>query len=108
MFGTRYYDPSVGRWTQRDPSGQDANPYSYVGGDPVNFTDPTGHVRFGDVLGSIADVSGVVAGIAGIACLGGVGCPVAAVAGVIGTAASAGETGVKCSSRRRQGCGEPL
>lgn len=41
-FGTRYYDPTLGRWTQQDPSGQDANPYAYVGGDPVNMTDPSG------------------------------------------------------------------
>jgi len=41
-FGARYYDPSMGRWTQQDPSGQDANPYAYVGGDPVNMTDPSG------------------------------------------------------------------
>jgi RHS repeat-associated protein len=41
-FGARYYDPSIGRWTQQDPSGQDANPYAYVGGDPINSVDPTG------------------------------------------------------------------
>jgi len=41
-FGARYYDPTLGRWTQQDPSGQDANPYSYVGGDPVNKADPSG------------------------------------------------------------------
>ncbi len=42
LFGTRYYDPSVGRWTQQDPSGMDANPYSYADCDPVNKVDPTG------------------------------------------------------------------
>lgn len=42
LFGTRYYDASVGRWTQQDPSGMDANPYAYVDGDPVNMVDPTG------------------------------------------------------------------
>jgi hypothetical protein len=42
MFGTRYYDASVGRWTQQDPSGMDANLYAYVGGDPMNSVDPTG------------------------------------------------------------------
>jgi RHS repeat-associated protein len=41
-FGTRYYDPSVGRWTQQDPSGQDANPYAYAGCNPVNSVDPSG------------------------------------------------------------------
>jgi RHS repeat-associated protein len=49
-FGTRYYDPTVGRWTQRDPlSGQIANPnslnpYTYAACNPVNFTDPTGQI----------------------------------------------------------------
>ncbi|MGQ0680029.1 MAG: RHS repeat-associated core domain-containing protein [Actinomycetota bacterium] len=41
-FGTRYYDPTLGRWTQMDPSGQDANSYAYAGSNPVNFVDPTG------------------------------------------------------------------
>jgi RHS repeat-associated protein len=41
-FGERYYDPSIGRWTQRDPSGQDANSYGYAGANPVNFVDLTG------------------------------------------------------------------
>lgn len=41
-MGARYYQPELGRWTQPDPSGQDANAYLYVGGNPVNFVDPTG------------------------------------------------------------------
>jgi RHS repeat-associated protein len=41
-FGTRYYDPATGRWTQPDPSGQEANGYAYVGDNPVNLVDPSG------------------------------------------------------------------
>lgn len=47
-FGTRYYDPSTGRWTQQDPiGGSIADPrtvdhYSYAGDNPVNDNDPTG------------------------------------------------------------------
>jgi RHS repeat-associated protein len=47
-FGARYYDPSLGRWTQQDPfTGHVANPktlnrYAYAGCDPVNTTDPRG------------------------------------------------------------------
>jgi RHS repeat-associated protein len=41
-FGARYYDPVIGRWTQPDPSGQDANSYAYAGGNPANFVDPSG------------------------------------------------------------------
>ncbi len=45
-MGARYYQPDLGRWTQPDPSGPDANAYAYVGGDPVNFLDPSGLVRY--------------------------------------------------------------
>lgn len=42
-FGTRYYDPSIGRWTQVDPD--PAEPaYLYAGNDPVNYVDPDGDV----------------------------------------------------------------
>lgn len=41
-FGTRYYDPNLGRWTQRDPSGRDANPYAYAGNNSINNVDPSG------------------------------------------------------------------
>ncbi|MEU0179502.1 RHS repeat-associated core domain-containing protein, partial [Streptomyces massasporeus] len=41
-MGHRYYDPSLGRFTQPDPSGQETNPYLYAGGDPINNTDPSG------------------------------------------------------------------
>lgn len=44
-FGRRDYDPEIGRWTAKDPigfTGGDSNLYAYVGGDPVNFIDPTG------------------------------------------------------------------
>ncbi|MCL4433388.1 MAG: RHS repeat-associated core domain-containing protein, partial [Actinobacteria bacterium] len=39
----RYYDPSTGQFLSVDPLvGVTDQPYQYVGGDPVNFTDPTG------------------------------------------------------------------
>jgi RHS repeat-associated protein len=41
-FGARYYDPEIGAWTSTDPVDEFWNSYSYVGGDPVNFTDPSG------------------------------------------------------------------
>jgi RHS repeat-associated protein len=41
-MGARYYQPELGRWTQPDPSGLDTNAYLYVGGNPVNFIDPSG------------------------------------------------------------------
>ena len=44
-FGARDYDPSVGRWTNKDPirfDGGQANLYVYVNDDPVNYSDPRG------------------------------------------------------------------
>jgi RHS repeat-associated protein len=47
-FGTRYYDPNLGRWTQQDPlNGSIANPgtidkYTYAGDNPTNMRDPKG------------------------------------------------------------------
>ncbi|MER7057962.1 RHS repeat-associated core domain-containing protein [Streptomyces sp. NPDC000351] len=41
-MGHRYYEPTLGRLTQPDPSGQEANPYLYAGGDPINNADPSG------------------------------------------------------------------
>jgi RHS repeat-associated protein len=40
----RIYDPKLGRFLQPDPIGYDdgMNMYAYTGGDPVNWTDPSG------------------------------------------------------------------
>lgn len=40
----RYYDPRTGRFTQQDPIGLGGglNTYGFVGGDPVNYSDPFG------------------------------------------------------------------
>ena len=45
-FGTRYYDPQIGRFIQADPSGSETNRYVYTGCNPVNATDPTGRNIF--------------------------------------------------------------
>ncbi len=44
-FGARDYDAETGRWTAKDPIGFNGgltSLYDYVGGDPVNFVDPSG------------------------------------------------------------------
>ena len=40
--GFRYYDPEFGCFLSRDTD-LDQSPYGYCDGDPVNFTDPSGH-----------------------------------------------------------------
>ncbi|MEV7045230.1 RHS repeat-associated core domain-containing protein [Amycolatopsis sp. NPDC051061] len=49
LTGYRHYSPVYARFTQPDPTGQEANPYAYGQGDPVNRTDPTGTVSAGCV-----------------------------------------------------------
>ncbi|MET2012979.1 RHS repeat-associated core domain-containing protein [Microbacterium chocolatum] len=41
-LGARYYDTSLGRFTQMDPSGQETNPYGYAACNPTNRSDPSG------------------------------------------------------------------
>ena len=45
QFAARDYDPTTGVWTQADPLGLgagDLNDYQFVGGNPVDYVDPTG------------------------------------------------------------------
>lgn len=51
-FGTRYYDPGVGRWTQRDiVPGEPA--YVYAGDSPINLVDPAGRNALSDYLSGV-------------------------------------------------------
>jgi len=43
----RYYSGAIGgRFLTADPIGSGMNHYAYVGGDPANFADPTGLIRY--------------------------------------------------------------
>jgi len=55
-FGARYYDPEIGVWISTDPMEQFSNTYSYVGNNPINFSDPTGSYCT-DCAGGAADVT---------------------------------------------------
>ncbi|KAF3463258.1 RHS repeat-associated core domain-containing protein [Streptomyces sp. Tu 3180] len=85
-MGHRYYDPTSGRFTQPDPSGQETNPYLYAGGDPINRTDPTGLGFLDSVSGALDSANDWVG--AAVGCIGAVG--IAADTGVIAYASAVG------------------
>ena len=99
-FGARDYDPSIGRWTAKDPIGfvsGDTSLYRYVSGDPVNSIDPSGLFCVDDpflkglISGAIGGfVAGAIAGAATGAAVGGVGAiPGAITGGIFGFATGA-------------------
>ena len=61
----RFYSPSNGRFTRRDPFGgdlsspQSLNKYAYVGGNPVNYIDPSGR-QLSEVLSTIGEFIGEI------------------------------------------------
>jgi RHS repeat-associated protein len=69
-FGTRYDDPTLGRWTQLDSAGTG---YVYAGDDPVNMVDPSGKSIFsflnclGGWVGGLITVFGIFVIITAIA-----------------------------------------
>ncbi|MFF7046571.1 RHS repeat-associated core domain-containing protein [Streptomyces massasporeus] len=78
-MGHRYYDPSLGRFTQPDPSGQETDPYLYAAGDPINNSDPTGLFSLSDALDAGESIFSTATG-----CLAGIGA--AGETGIIATA----------------------
>ncbi|KQR86894.1 RHS repeat-associated core domain-containing protein [Microbacterium sp. Leaf179] len=95
-FGARYYDASQARFTQTDPSGQEANPYAYANCNPVNAKDPSGLSAecTESVVGLVASIAGLGASVVGVvlsaaATVPSFGASVAlGVAGVVGLSAS--------------------
>ena len=42
-YGARFYDPQLRAFLQPDNARETPDPYTYAGGDPINFTDPSGN-----------------------------------------------------------------
>ncbi|MHB8468190.1 MAG: RHS repeat-associated core domain-containing protein [Gaiellaceae bacterium] len=66
-YGQRYYDPTLGRWTQPDPINNPLdlhgwNGYTYAGDDPVNNTDPSGLCSWYDVACDVHSAADTFAG----------------------------------------------
>jgi RHS repeat-associated protein len=85
-MGARYYDPTLGRFTQTDPSGKETNPYLALGADPVNHIDPNGTFSLGKFLegtgaAAVAVGSAAAAVATASACTTIVGCAPTIVSG---------------------------
>lgn len=75
-FGTRYYDPTTGRFSQLDALAgsvadpANANRYAYAANNPVAFSDPTGYSTCGDgSFGGFVDCVANPTGVTGEAAL---------------------------------------
>jgi len=47
QLGVRFYDPEVGRFTQRDPADYGLSSYEYAGSQPIGYVDPSGEAPGG-------------------------------------------------------------
>ncbi len=47
QLGVRYYDPSIGRFTQLDPAKDGINWYAYADGNPMGYVDDWGEFSWG-------------------------------------------------------------
>lgn len=68
-FGARYYDQQLGRWHTQDPDAQFSSPYTAMGNNWQNGTDPTGK-SFLSSLGKIAEDVGAFIALGGAGYIG--------------------------------------
>ena len=101
-FGARMYDPALRRFLTPDSARQYASPYVFVGNNPLNLTDPTGHLSKADRFG-IGFAMAVVAIVGAVLTIVSAGTSDAAAASLEG-ALVAGE-GVAEGIAELYGCG---
>ena len=61
-YGARYYDPYIGRFTQRDPIGDGVNWYAYTYNNPLKFVDPNGAEPVQDHAGTLEQTMDILNG----------------------------------------------
>ncbi len=92
--GYRTYNPVLMRFTTPDslsPFGAGGlNPYVYCLGDPINLSDPSGHMSLGSILGIVFGTIGLIVGVAAAIPTGGaslsIGAAILAGVGFLGDA----------------------
>jgi RHS repeat-associated protein len=112
----RYYDPATGQFLNRDPlEAVTREPYGYVGGNPLNGTDPLGLFGFSSitnfvakhakVIGQALDVGATILSAAALAAdATGVGAPVGLILGASSAGLSIASEGVHCAYGTRLEC----
>ncbi|EOO01869.1 putative virulence plasmid b protein [Phaeoacremonium minimum UCRPA7] len=106
-FGSRWYDPLVGRYTTPDDvlavkflaRTDGLNRLAFENNDPINHTDPSGQWSLSAVLGAVLGAALVVGAIALTIATGGAAAPLAAAAA--GALASGGIAGITYSFDHR-------
>lgn len=91
-LGARFYDPTLGRFTQFDPSGQESNPFGYANCNPLNSKDPSGLASCSDLALAQNTAEWLTWGAgatAAVAAATGAGAPVALVAAGFGISTGA-------------------
>jgi len=102
----RTYDPSTAQFLTRDPwVALTGEPYSYVGDNPLTFSDPTGRCSVWCVVGVVAGGVALATGVGEVAIGGGAVAEgvlggISAVSGAVGVGADAkgcaGGSGISC------------
>ena len=59
-YGARYYDPYIGRFTQRDPIADGVNWYAYTRNNPLKFVDPNGKEPVQSHAGTLEQAMGIL------------------------------------------------